>query len=71
MFYININNIITNSINIKLCVMTYKVIRLVEAQYQVLLETKIIKIIFALFDKLSYNTIFTDILDTLFFQMNS
>lgn len=51
--------------------MTYKVIRLVEAQYQVLLETKIIKIIFALFDKLSYNTIFTNILDTLFFQMNS
>lgn len=71
MFYININNIITNSINIKLCVMTYKVIRLVEAQYQVLLETKITKITFSLFDKLSYNTIFTDILDTLFFQMNS
>lgn len=29
------------------------------------------KIIFSLFNKLSYNTIFTDILDTLFFQMKS
>lgn len=69
--YININNNITDSINIKLCVTTYKVIRLIEAQYQVLLEMKIIKVIFSLFDKLSYNTIFIDILDALFFQMKS
>lgn len=51
--------------------MTYKLIRLIEAQYQVLLEMKIRKIIFSLFDKLSYNTIFTDIFHALFFQMKS
>lgn len=71
MFNININNIINDSINIKLCVMIYKIIRLIDAQYQVLLEMKIIKVIFSLSDELSYNTIFTDILDALFFQMKS
>lgn len=51
--------------------MIYKIIRLIDAQYQVLLEMKIIKVIFSLSDELSYNTIFTDILDALFFQMKS